>query len=69
MDVRFRGKSGRAADITDTTEFDPQATLTAFAIRRPVERCAAHPLTDPREFDMQRASRKTQQLRSFIGSL
>jgi hypothetical protein len=23
MDVRFRGKSGRAADITGTTEFDP----------------------------------------------
>jgi hypothetical protein len=22
MDVRFRGKSGRAADITGTTEFD-----------------------------------------------
>jgi 7-cyano-7-deazaguanine synthase in queuosine biosynthesis len=24
MDVRFRGKSGRAADITSTTEFDLQ---------------------------------------------
>jgi hypothetical protein len=24
MDVRFRGKSGRAADITGTAEFDPQ---------------------------------------------
>jgi len=23
MDVRFREKSGRAADITGTTEFDP----------------------------------------------
>jgi hypothetical protein len=23
MDVRFRGKSGRAADITGTTELDP----------------------------------------------
>jgi hypothetical protein len=23
----FRGKSGRAADITGTTEFDPSATL------------------------------------------
>jgi hypothetical protein len=26
MDVRFRGKSGRAADITGTTEFDPNET-------------------------------------------
>jgi hypothetical protein len=26
MDVRFRGKSGRAADITGTTEFDPDRT-------------------------------------------
>jgi hypothetical protein len=24
MDVRFRGKSGRAADITGTTEFGPE---------------------------------------------
>jgi hypothetical protein len=24
MDVRFRGKSGRAADIAGTTEFDPK---------------------------------------------
>ncbi len=24
MDFRFRGKSGRAADITGTTEFDPK---------------------------------------------
>jgi hypothetical protein len=24
MDVRFRGKSGRAADISGTTEFDPK---------------------------------------------
>jgi hypothetical protein len=24
MDVRFRGKSGRAADITGMTEFDPK---------------------------------------------
>jgi hypothetical protein len=26
MDVRFRGKNGRAADITGTTEFDPNPT-------------------------------------------
>jgi hypothetical protein len=28
MDVRFRGKSGRAADITGTTEFDPGCVKT-----------------------------------------
>ncbi len=28
MDVRFRGKSGRAADITGTTEFDPDCVKT-----------------------------------------
>ncbi len=28
MDVRFRGKSGRAADITGTTEFDPACVKT-----------------------------------------
>jgi hypothetical protein len=27
---QYRGKSGRAADITGTTEFDPKATLGAF---------------------------------------
>jgi hypothetical protein len=27
MEVRFRGKSGRAADITGMTEFDPIADL------------------------------------------
>jgi hypothetical protein len=27
MDVRFRGKSGRAADITGTTEFDPTSAI------------------------------------------
>jgi hypothetical protein len=26
MDVCFRGKSGRAADITGTTEFEPEPT-------------------------------------------
>jgi hypothetical protein len=26
MDVRFRGKSGHAADITGTTELDPDRT-------------------------------------------
>jgi len=26
MDVRFRGKSGRAADIIGTTESDPERT-------------------------------------------
>jgi hypothetical protein len=30
MDVRFRGKSGRAADITGTTEFDPKRSFQAF---------------------------------------
>jgi len=29
MDVRFRGKSGRAADITGTTEFDPSRSAVA----------------------------------------
>ena len=29
MDVRFRGKSGRAADIIGTTEFDPTETCSA----------------------------------------
>jgi len=28
MDVCFRGKSGRAADITGTTEFDPTADIS-----------------------------------------
>jgi hypothetical protein len=32
MDVRFRGKSGRAADITGTTEFDPDSDMTASAV-------------------------------------
>src|SRR6266851_3553001 len=32
MDVRFRGKSGRAADITGTTEFDPQADMSRVEI-------------------------------------
>jgi hypothetical protein len=27
MDVRFRGKSGHAADIIGTTEFDPEADI------------------------------------------
>jgi hypothetical protein len=27
MDIRFRGKSGRAADITGTTEFDPEPVI------------------------------------------
>jgi hypothetical protein len=31
MDVRFRGKSGRAADITGTTEFDPKRSLWTLA--------------------------------------
>src|SRR5260370_25551049 len=30
MDVRFRGKSGRAADITRMTEFDPNRSFEAF---------------------------------------
>src|SRR5258708_4586990 len=33
MDVRFRGKSGRAADITGTTEFDPTETWAAQDFR------------------------------------
>src|SRR5258708_16724941 len=28
MDIRFRGKSGRAADITGMTEFDPACVKT-----------------------------------------
>jgi hypothetical protein len=28
MDVRFRGKNGRAADISGTTEFDPGCVKT-----------------------------------------
>jgi hypothetical protein len=28
MDIRFQGKSGRAADITGTTEFDPNLSLS-----------------------------------------
>ena len=31
MNFRFRGKSGRAADITAMTDFDPKETLAALA--------------------------------------
>jgi hypothetical protein len=31
MDVRFRGKSGRAADISGTAEFDPNATSASIS--------------------------------------
>jgi hypothetical protein len=33
VDFRFRGKSGRAADITGTTEFDPLLPLAAQELR------------------------------------
>jgi len=32
MDVRFRGKSGRAADITSMTHFDPTADIGPIPI-------------------------------------
>jgi hypothetical protein len=34
MDVRFRGKSGRAADITGTTDFDPRVLRLALSFAR-----------------------------------
>jgi hypothetical protein len=34
MDVRFRRKSGRAADITGTTEFDPTSDISRLRMGR-----------------------------------
>jgi hypothetical protein len=34
MDVRFRGKSGRAADITGTTEFGPISDMSGLFLLR-----------------------------------
>jgi hypothetical protein len=44
MDFRFRGKSGHAADVSATTEFDPQETLAESksrnaAVSRDAEVC------------------------------
>src|SRR6266446_7871885 len=39
MDVRFRGKNGRAADITGTTEFDPHRSYAGSKSRSAAVSC------------------------------
>src|SRR5260370_29153095 len=47
MDVRFREKSGRAADVTGTTEFDPHRSYARLKSRSAAVLC--YPLSGARE--------------------
>jgi pimeloyl-ACP methyl ester carboxylesterase len=52
MDFRFRGKNGRAADITVTTDFAPNRTSERYADDRQAAQSFQRPLTSLRRFDI-----------------